>query len=455
MRALLALSVSASLLAPTAAGALAAERVEATLAGQAILPADTTVTPPADAPSDLRVSGKFAGPGNTRTTTLGAIEGTSFAHPREAPRPTGYALPIEGQPLQGLSGIKAMGDGTYWALSDNGFGSKANSPDAMLMLHHLRPDFETGAIEVVETVFLADPNARVPFRIANEATESRYLTGADFDVESIQPVDDGFWIGDEFGPYVFQVNRSGAVERVVETEVDGAVARSPDHPNVLVPATPDGAAQFTVRRSRGYEGMALAPDGAVLYPMLEGPVWDAEAGDWETVDGRTALRILELTTATGEWTGRSWLYPLEDAGHAIGDLNMIDADSALVIERDAGEGTGPDVCPEGAPRADCFGSPARFKRVYRIDLGAPGEAVEKVAYVDLLDIADPEGIAIQGTVEGRFAFPFVTIEGVDVVDAEHIIVGNDNNFPYSAARAPRVQDDNELVLLHAPGLLAE
>jgi hypothetical protein len=450
MRALLAVSLVAL---ATAAAAQDARKVPAELVGQAILPAETVVTPPADAPADLRVSGKFAGPGNARTETLGAIAGTSFAHPSSAPRPTGYALPIEGQPLQGLSGIKSMGDGTYWALSDNGFGSKANSPDAMLMLHHLRPDFETGAIEVVETVFLADPNKQVPFRIANEATDSRYLTGSDFDVESIQPVADGFWIGDEFGPYVLKVDRSGAVEQVIETQIDGAPARSPDHPNVLVPATPDGAAQFVVRRSRGYEGMAIAPDGSALYPMLEGPIWDAEAGAWENVDGRTALRILELSTETGEWTGRSWFYPLEDASHAIGDFNMIDADSALVIERDGGEGTGPDVCPEGAPRPDCFGTPARFKRVYRIDFGAPGEAVEKVAYIDLLDIADPDGVARQGTVEGVFTFPFVTIEDVDMVDAETIIVGNDNNFPYSAARGPQVQDDNELVLIRAPELL--
>lgn len=450
MRALLAVSLVAL---ATAAAAQDARQVPAELVGQAILPAETVVTPPADAPADLRVSGKFAGPGNARTETLGAIQGTSFAHPSSAPRPTGYALPIEGQPLQGLSGIKSMGDGTFWALSDNGFGSKANSPDAMLMLHHLRPDFETGAIEVVETVFLADPNKRVPFRIANEATDSRYLTGSDFDIESIQPVEDGFWIGDEFGPYVVKLDRSGAVEQVIETEIDGAVARSPDHPNVLTPATPDGASRFVVRRSRGYEGMAIAPDGSVLYPLLEGPVWDAETNGWETVDGRTALRILELSTQTGAWTGRSWFYPLEAAGHAIGDFNMIDADSALVIERDGGEGVGPDVCPEGAPRGDCFGTPAQFKRVYRVEFGAPGEAVEKVAYIDLLDIADPNGVARQGTVEGVFTFPFVTIEDVDMVDAETIVVGNDNNFPYSAARGPQVQDDNELVLIRAPELL--
>jgi hypothetical protein len=52
-----------------------------------------------------------------------------------------------------------------------------------------------------------------------------------------------------------------------------------------------------------------------------------------------------------------------------------------------------------------------------------------------------------------FKFPFVTIENVDVVDGEHIVVANDNNLPYSAGRKPNVQDDNEFILLWVPDLL--
>ena len=35
---------------------------------------------------------------------------------------------------------------------------------------------------------------------------------------------------------------------------------------------------------------------------------------------------------------------------------------------------------------------------------------------------------------GRFTFPSFTIENVAVVDADHIIVGNDNHLPPSAGR---------------------
>ena len=50
-------------------------------------------------------------------------------------------------------------------------------------------------------------------------------------------------------------------------------------------------------------------------------------------------------------------------------------------------------------------------------------------------------------------FPFFTIENVDVVDDKHIVVGNDNNYPFSSSREPNQQDDNELILLEVTDLL--
>ena len=53
----------------------------------------------------------------------------------------------------------------------------------------------------------------------------------------------------------------------------------------------------------------------------------------------------------------------------------------------------------------------------------------------------------------RFALPFFTIENVAMVDAEHIIVANDNNLPFSAGRHLTRADDNEFILLRVPELL--
>ena len=60
---------------------------------------------------------------------------------------------------------------------------------------------------------------------------------------------------------------------------------------------------------------------------------------------------------------------------------------------------------------------------------------------------------VDGSACRVLAFPFFTIENVDVVDATHIVVGNDNNLPFSSSRDPVRADDNELVLLEAGALL--
>ena len=70
-------------------------------------------------------------------------------------------------------------------------------------------------------------------------------------------------------------------------------------------------------------------------------------------------------------------------------------------------------------------------------------------------IADPDGKAKQGAIDGVLPFPFFTIENVDVVDRANgiIVVGNDNNLPFSSGRALGKFDDNELILLKVTDLL--
>ena len=113
------------------------------------------------------------------------------------------------------------------------------------------------------------------------------------------------------------------------------------------------------------------------------------------------------------------------------------------------------ACTEGAPKPDCFNVPAKFKRIYKVDLGqADADGfVKKVGYIDLMDIQDPNKLARQGGKDGKLTFPFFTIENVDVIDGERIIVGNDNNLPFSSGRALGKADDNELIILKVTDLL--
>ncbi|MET0518204.1 MAG: esterase-like activity of phytase family protein [Burkholderiaceae bacterium] len=427
----------------------------AELAGHAWLPARSFVDAPKDAPAFLRSSGKFTAPDGRRVEQLESIMGTSYISDKAAPRETGVRLPFKSQAVQGFSGIKRMADGTFWVLTDNGFGSRNNSADAMLMFHQVRPDWKRGAVTRLQTRFLHDPDRKIPFLIVNEATDKRYLTGADLDIESMQIVGQELWFGDELGPYLIRTDLQGKVLALYETQADGRTLKSPDHYTVGTPGAPGSfGGGVSVRRSRGFEGMALSKDGRFLYPLLEGALWSERDKQLETKDGREYLRVLEFDIAKGAWTGRSWKYLLEANGNSIGDFNMIDADTGLIIERDQGEGLVEEAC-NGPAHADCQNTPARLKRIYKVSLTeADAEGfVRKIGYIDLLDIADPQGVARRGARNGRFAFPFVTIENVDVVDAEHIVVANDNNLPYSSGRQNGVQDDNEFILLKVPELL--
>ncbi|RWR05312.1 esterase-like activity of phytase family protein [Paenirhodobacter populi] len=432
------------------ASAQAEEVFPAKLAGHAYLPALTLIAPPADAPRDLWISGKFTG--KTRNedpmTVMGTVGKDYGDHP------TGISLPFIGQPVQGMSGfaMNLAEDGSRFTLTDNGFGSKVNSPDAMLFFHRMAPDFTTGDVARRESIFLRDPDHKVPFRIANEGTESRYLTGADFDPESIQHLDGEIWIGDEFGPYVLRVAMDGRILEVFPTMLDGQLLRGPDTPGVTVPSAP--GKDFQVQRSGGYEGMALQPKTGLLWAMLEKPLL-VEGGGTEG----DFLRVMTFDTQSKTWTGKSYKFKLSEGAKAIGDFNFIDDTRALVIERDNGEGDITRACADGATdKSSCYPVPAEVKNIVLVDtasVDADGY-LRRIGHVNLLDIADPEDKALPGmrAAEGPFTFPFLTIEDVARVDETHIIVANDNNLPFSGGREIGTAANNEFILLSVPELLS-
>ncbi|MCI0454022.1 MAG: esterase-like activity of phytase family protein, partial [Candidatus Dadabacteria bacterium] len=418
------------------------ERFQAILTGYAVIPANSTVKLPDDAPEYLNVSGKYTHPDKKRRDKLGEISGRD----RGRPRVTDINLPMQGQPLQGFSGIKVLKDGTALAIYDNGYGSAHNSPDAMLMFHHIKFDWKRGEVIVLKTSFLHDPEEILPFRIANEATKKRYLTGADLDPESIQVVGNTVYIGDEFGPYIVRADLNGKLTGFWELNFADRTLKSPQHYTIQPPSSP-GEMTFDVQRSRGFESMAVSPDGRYLYPMLEAPVWNEETKSFESHDGKSYVRIFEFDTKKRTF-GRSFKYILEDSDHSVTDFNLISDKIGLVIERDGGEGDASMAC-DGKKANECFDNPAKLKRVYKIDLGNVGKDgfVKKIAYIDLLDIDDPDGLSQLRGKGSKFTFPFETPESVDRYDSTHIVVSNDNNLGYSCGRRIGKNDDNEFILL--------
>jgi hypothetical protein len=430
LRTVLALGVSLFALT-TAAQAVEPVKFDAVLKAHAELPAQSFTPAPADAPAYFNLSGRYTN--GARTDALYSIFDEK----------TGLSRPYAGQAIQGFSGIRSLGDDRFLVLTDNGFGSKMTSTDSMLMFHNVKLDWATGHVAVEKTTFLSDPNKVVPFRIINETTDTRYLTGSDFDPESIQPVGDGFWIGDEFGPWLIQTDANGVVLKVVATSVAGVDYKSPDNQTIVTPNPGVELAGITTQRSGGFEGMAQSADGKTLYPLVEKTFFDEASKAFELVDGKPAIRMLEFHVDTGAWSDTVRYYPLEEATNSIGDFNMIDEHRALIIERDQNAGGA------WAPK------PAMLKRIYLIDLNKTDAngVLQKIAYIDLLDIKDPNGVAPRGTVDGVFTFPFETIEDVDLVDPTTIVVANDNNYPYSIGREEGRADDNEFIILDVADFL--
>ena len=400
MRVLSAALAAGLVVAGFAAPAGAAEEREPTLLGRAILASDAYQPGPP--------SGAFIAPDN------------------------GVTPPFPGQPIPGFSAVLDAGHGELWAMPDNGYGAKTNSSDFLLRVYRVRPDFETakggsGAVEVLGFVQLRDPEGRIPFALFRA---DRLLTGADFDIESVRRARDGsFWFGEEFGPFLLHTDAAG---KVLEAPIALPGVQSPQNPFL---ADPDA---WTLRASRGFEGTARSIDGKTLYPMLEGALRN---------DPDPRRRIVnEFDLRSGAYTGRTWQYRV-DAGFpdaVIGDLTALDQHRLVLIERD-----------------DAQGAEARQKKVYLIDLrrvDADG-FLEKRLVVDLLRIRDPDGISLPARpgefgVGDPFSFPLQSVESLEVLGGERLLIANDNNYPSSDGRwiARDRPDDTELIVVRAPAL---
>ena len=111
--------------------------------------------------------------------------------------------------------------------------------------------------------------------------------------------------------------------RVLDAPFPLPGVRSPQNPFL-------GAATPNLARSKGFEGMAISPNGKVLYPLLEGAL--------TTDPDQRRLIINEFSIRQERYTGRQWFYRLEDPAFSIGDMTAVTDDTFLIIERDNFEG---------------------------------------------------------------------------------------------------------------------
>jgi len=399
-----ALSTAVLLVLAAMAGSVLAAGEEPTLEARAILPADAYQPGPP--------SGAFISPHN------------------------GVTPPFPGQPIPGFSAVLNAGRGifgpVFWGMPDNGYGAKGNSGDFLLRMYRIRPDFKTarggsGTVEILSFIQLRDPDGKVPFPLYRS---DRLLTGADFDLESVRRTQNGdFWFGEEFGPFLLHTDEDGVV---LDAPLGLPGVQSPQNPFL---ASPDA---WTLPASRGFEGMARSVDGKTLYPILEGALRNDP-------DRRRRI-VYEFDPQAEAYTGRTWNYRVDAAfpNAVIGDFTALDANRFVLIERD-----------------DDQGAEARQKKIYLVDLrrtDADGY-LEKRLVLDLLSIRDPYGISLparpgESGVGDPFSFPLQSVESLETLGGDRLLIANDNNYPGSDGRwiARDRPDDTELIIIRVPGL---
>jgi hypothetical protein len=467
-RTVIVAAVVSAVAAATAVAAVAAQAPEKTgttaLTGRAVLASDTFR--PGSAPS-----GAFIAAGD-----------------RANARGNGLTVPDSGpvfaeQPVQGFSGLVPTGTrGQYWALSDNGYGTRASSADFELWVSKVRPTLAAGAaapgaVAVLGGFGLSDPGHKVPWKIVCDPTGTdlppfdfnvlpttrpqlcgsagaRRLTGFDFDPESVQVARDGsFWFGEEFGPFLLHTDRTG---RLLEAPVPVPGVTSPQNPTLDV----RGGVRPTVNASKGFEGMGISPDRKTLYPLLEGAVGGDSVSDLRiyTFDlehrrfrGLNRYRVelpaavvntaaLKLADGTAAYPG-DVAPPATTGKNSIGELTMINQRQGLIIER--------------GPGGDAPSTP-RFRGVFLVTLPkkADGGLVEKRPLVDLMAVPDADGTGGDGD---YFRFPYATIEAITPLDDNDLLIVNDNNYPFSNGRSFSQggtagnglrPDDNEFIRVH-------
>ncbi len=247
----------------------------------------------------------------------------------------------------------------WWGLSDRGPGGGTLDYGTRVQRFTLNVDLITGAIsnfQVAQTVLLS--SGGVAFN--GKAPETAGSLGMAFDPEGFVVTRRGtLLVSDEYGPSVKEFSRSGELLRSYTIPANllprNATTGVVNHAN-------DAGNNAGKRSNRGFEGLAISPDGQFAYAMLQSATLDEGGG------AGSVSRIVKFDTTTGEAVAQ-FAYQMKRSGQGQGTsaLVAINAHEFYVIERNnRGIGVGADLAT-----AD--------KEVYRINLAGATD----VSHIDL------------------------------------------------------------------------
>jgi Esterase-like activity of phytase len=161
------------------------------------------------------------------------------------------------------------------------------------------------------------------------------------DSEGIAALPDGsFWIADEYGPSLLHVDRAGTLLRRWVPVGEGGSYAGASYP--VIEALPALAAARKL--NRGFEGIAVSPDGATLTLAFQSPLAHPDRAAHER---SRHVRIWQLDGASGALLAE-YLYPLDDPDSflrdaalgnvgrddiKISELQLLENGDLLVLER--------------------------------------------------------------------------------------------------------------------------
>ncbi len=252
--------------------------------------------------------------------------------------PSGKAINVSVSP--GAGAFRAPGDpeGRIWTITDRGPSvdcseqGELTGPDGRQLCAggmRGRIYFLPGYAPSIYAIDIAANRARFAEMIVLTGTSGKPLTGivnpsiagkAELavtvdgaplapDPSGVSPgalvrlADGRFWIADNFGPSLLEVDPSGRVLRRLVPAASLENYRNADYP--VEPVLPDVLGLRQV--GRGFEGLAVAPDGDSLYVAMQSAVMNP---DIEAYRFSSAVRILKIDRATGR-TLAQFLYRLD------------------------------------------------------------------------------------------------------------------------------------------------
>ncbi len=267
----------------------------------------------------------------------------------------------------------------WWGLSDRGPGGGSLNYETRLQRFTL-DIAASGAIsnfQVQQTIKFNNAGRAMNGLAPNPSS----VLGNAFDPEGmvVNPVTGNILVADEYGPSVYEFNRSGQLVRQLTTPAN-LIPKVGTDVNYTASPLANSIPQLTSGRegNRGFEGLAISPDGRFAYAMLQnGAVQD---GYNPAGSGTRGLytRIVKFDAETGQAVGQ-YAYQLDSntQGRGISALVALGNDKFLVLERNnRGVGVGATLA-----NAD--------KAVYQIDLAGA---------VDVSGVALPAAATFVGAV---------------------------------------------------------